>query len=417
MEENNMRKHWRKEQKNNFGLWIVTLGLVILLAACAADSGGEEQGNTAGNGEGNTDAANEGASAENGAAADSDSEENNAEIETGSAEEGTESETEANEDEDSTGDGAVGDGSGADEMYEVDVMLDWYPNAVHSFLYAARENGYFEEENVQVNLRFPANPTDPIQLAATGDITLGITYQPDVIMARVNQDISVKSVAALVRSPLNHIIYMDDSDIQSPRDLEGKRVGYPGIPVNEPLLKTMVEADGGDYDQVELTDVGFELGSSIITGRVDAVIGAYINHEVPVLEHEGHEVHYFNPVDYGVPSFYELVMVTNDDTWQAEEEAIRAFWRGALKGYEYVAANPEQGLDLLFEHQDQQNFPLIREVEEKSLDILLGKMEGEGESFGSQTTESWEETADWLLEGGLIDQEPNVNDMFVDITD
>ena len=45
-------------------------------------------------------------------------------------------------------------------------MLDWYPNAVHSFIYAAIEKGYFKEEGVKVNIKFPSNPTDPLTLAA-----------------------------------------------------------------------------------------------------------------------------------------------------------------------------------------------------------------------------------------------------------
>ncbi|QZT35318.1 ABC transporter substrate-binding protein [Caldalkalibacillus thermarum TA2.A1] len=208
-----------------------------------------------------------------------------------------------------------------------------------------------------------------------------------------------------------------DESIQSPKDLEGKTVGYPGIPVNEPLLKTMVESSGGHVEEVELIDVGFELGASIIAGRVDAVIGAYINHEVPVLEHKGYHIRYFNPVDYGVPSFYELVMVTNDQTWAEQEDVIRAFWRGAVKGFEYMKARPEESLDILFAHQDQANFPLIREVEEKSLEILLSKMETGAEPFGSQTEQAWQETITWLLESGLVDESPVLEDIFVNLVE
>lgn len=300
--------------------------------------------------------------------------------------------------------------------HQVDIMLDWYPNAVHSYLYVAQEKGFFEEEGVEVNIIFPANPTDPINMAAAGEITLGITYQPDVIMARAN-DVPVVSVAAIVRSPLNHIIFLDESDIESPSDLVGKTVGYPGIPVNEPLLQTMVEADGGNVNDVELIDIGFALGQSLTSGLVDAVIGAYINHEVPVLEHNGYDVRYFNPIDYGVPSFYELVIVTNENTWAAEEEGIRAFWRAAEKAYQFMKENPAESLDILFEHQDQANFPLIREVEDQSLEILLSMMEAEGQSFGSQYEASWQETINWLLEGGLIEEAPSIDDIFINIVE
>jgi putative hydroxymethylpyrimidine transport system substrate-binding protein len=304
---------------------------------------------------------------------------------------------------------------GEGELEKVTIMLDWYPNAVHSYLYAAQEKGFFEEEGVEVEIQFPTNPTDPLNLAAAGKVTLGLYYQPDVIMARANEDIPVKAVASIVRSPLNHIVFLEDSPIQSPKDLEGKKVGYPGIPLNEALLDTMVKSDGGDPSKVEMIDVGFELGSSVVAEKVDAVIGAYINHEVPVLKDKGYETRYFNPVDYGVPSYYELVLVTSDETLENERSAIEAFWRGAEKGYEFMKEKPDEALSILMSNQDEANFPLVEEVEKQSLDILLEKMEAEGEPFGSQSASSWEETRDWMYDAGLIENAPAAEDMFINL--
>ncbi|WP_337955933.1 ABC transporter substrate-binding protein [Metabacillus sp. HB246100] len=316
----------------------------------------------------------------------------------------------------SNGESTSGAEEGKKEVKDISVMLDWYPNAVHSYLYVAQEKGYFEEEGLNVNLQFPANPTDPINLAAAGKVTVGISYQPDVIMARANQDVNIKSVGAIVRSPLNRIIFMEDSDIQSPKDLEGKTVGYPGIPLNESLIQSMVKEDGGDPEKVKMVDVGFELGSSIVSEKVDAVIGAYINHEVPVLKHEGHETRNINPTEYGIPSYYELVAVTSDQTWEKEKESIEAFWRAATKGYEFTAENPEEALSILLSNQDEANFPLVEDVEVQSLDILLPLMESEG-GFGSQDQAQWEETISWMKNAGLIEKEPAVEDIFVNIVE
>lgn len=302
------------------------------------------------------------------------------------------------------------------ELQDFDIMLDWYPNAVHSYLYTAVEKGYFEEEGLNVNIRFPANTTDPLNLTATGDIELGISYQPDIIAARA-EGVPVKAVAAIVRNPLNHIIFPEDSDIQRPKDLEGKTVGWPGIPVNEPLVQTIVESDGGDFSKVKMTDIGFEINSAIATKRVDAVSGAYINHEVPVLASEGIETRNFNPVDYGVPSFYELLFVTSDDTWNEKEDEIRAFWRAASKGYEFMKDNPEEALNILLSNQDKENFPLNEEVEKESLDILLPRMETEDEAFGSQKGELWEEVIQWLVDTKYIKDGSNPDDLFVNIVE
>ncbi|MGN8235281.1 ABC transporter substrate-binding protein [Priestia flexa] len=301
------------------------------------------------------------------------------------------------------------------DLKEVTVMLDWYPNAVHSFLYVAQEKGYFEEEGVKVDIQYPANPTDPLNLAATGKVTLGFYYQPDVVMARANENVPVKSVGAIVRSPLNHVVFLDESPVKRPKDLEGKTVGYTGIPLNEALLKRMIKTDGGNPDKVKMADVGFELGSSVVTKKVDAVIGAYINHEVPVLKDKGYDTRYFNPTDYGVPNYYELVAVTSDHTWEKDEESIRAFWKAATKGYEFMNEHPDEALDILLSNQDKANFPLVEGVEKQSLDILLPKMES-AEGFGSQTNKSWEETAKWLKDSSLIKKEPKPEGMFIDLT-
>ncbi|WP_240375011.1 ABC transporter substrate-binding protein [Bacillus piscicola] len=305
-------------------------------------------------------------------------------------------------------------GNPEENLEEFDVMLDWYPNAVHSFLYVAKEKGYFTEEGLNVNIQFPANTTDPLNLAAAGKVDLGFYYQPDVISARANEGIAVKSTGAIVRSPLNHIVFKDEKAFESPKDLEGKQVGYPGIALNEALLRTIVKEDGGDPDKVEMIDVGFELGSALIADKTDAVIGAYVNHEVPVLEHQGHEVDYFNPVDYGVPEYYELTAVTSDETWKTQETEIKAFWRAAKKGFAFMEENPEEALQILLDNQDEANFPLEKAVEQKSLEILLPKMTAE-EDFSSQSLEVWEETAEWLKDTGMISEIPeNMSEMIAD---
>ncbi len=303
---------------------------------------------------------------------------------------------------------------GGEKTEKVSIMLDWYPNAVHSFLYIAEEKGYFEEEGIELDIQFPANPTDPINLAAAGKITMGITYQPDVIIAKTEQGIDVKSVGALVRSPLNHVAFLEESGIKTPKDLEGKTVGFTGIPLNEAIVQTMMESDGGDYDKATMVDVGFELNAAIVSEKADAAVGIYINHEVPLLQYEGYQPATIDPTDYGVPAFYELVVVTSEDTWSKEQKHIEAFWRAADKAFKDMEKDPEEALSILLKHQDEANFPLIEEVERESLAVLLPKMTSPGR-FGAQEEDNWQQTADWMLETGLISKPANLEGIFVNI--
>ena len=199
------------------------------------------------------------------------------------------------------------------DLKEVNVVLDWYPNALHTFIYTAIERGYYEDEGLKVNIQFPSNANDALSLVAAGKAEIGLYYQHDIIQAVANQGIKVKSIGAVVQSPLNIILSLKDKNITRPKDLEGKTVGYAGTALSEALVKTMMEADGADFSTVNMMDVGFELMSSMTTGQVDATIGCLVNHEVPQLEEEGFNVNYFMVNEYGIPNYYEAVFLANDE--------------------------------------------------------------------------------------------------------
>ena len=179
------------------------------------------------------------------------------------------------------------------ELKEIDVVLDWYPNALHAFLYEAIEKGYYTEEGLKVNIRFPSNANDAMSLVAAGKAQVGLYYQQDVIMARANQQVPVRSIGAVVQSPLNIVMNLKSKDIHSPKDLVGKTIGYAGTELSEALVRSMMANVGADYSDVKMIDVGFDLMSSMTTGNVDATIGCYVNHEVPQLIEEGFYVDYF----------------------------------------------------------------------------------------------------------------------------
>jgi putative hydroxymethylpyrimidine transport system substrate-binding protein len=301
------------------------------------------------------------------------------------------------------------------KLEDVDLVLDWYPNAIHSFIYVAMEKGYFKDEGLKVNIKFPSNPTDPLTLSASGKATLGIYYQPDVVMARTNEKVPIKSIGAIVHTPLNVIISLKEKNINSPKDLSGKTVGFSGNPLNVEYLKTMVKADGGDPDSVNVIDVGFELLSSMITKKVDATTGGLINHEVPVLKHEGYEVNYFSPADYGVPRYYEEVFVASDNTIKEKSETLKKFMRAAKKGFEFTKQNPDAALKILLDNQQKDSFPLTEVVEKESINMLLPRMESKEEPFLYQDKKVWEDNIKWLQEKGLLKEKVNAEDFFVNL--
>lgn len=291
----------------------------------------------------------------------------------------------------------------------VSLILDWYPNAAHAFILAAQEQGYFKEAGLDVTIKMPAeNPTDGIKLVGAGKESFALYYQPDVLMAR-GEGIPVVSAAAIVRKPLNGIMVPADSGIKTPKDLEGKQVGYPGIPLNIPMVKTMVKAAGGDPAKVTMTDVSWDLIPAIQTKRVPAIAGGFVNHEKPVLEKEGTAITYFSPADWGVPNYYELVLITGEKT---PAETTSAMKSAMTKGHEWVKAHKADAIKLLIEKQSK-DFPLDSAVETKALETLLPLMDEPGVAFGAQKAEDWEKVAAWMVAQGVLKADVKANDAFI----
>ncbi|GMK40617.1 ABC transporter substrate-binding protein [Paenibacillus sp. CCS19] len=300
--------------------------------------------------------------------------------------------------------------SGETKPTELTVLLDWYPNAVHTFMYAAEEQGFYEKAGLKVKLVTPADTNDALKLVATGKADLALSYQMQVAIARA-EEIPVVSVGAIVRHPLNQLMVLDSAEVKSPKDLIGSKIGYPSIPLDQAIVNTMVKADGGDPSKLNYTDVSWDLIPAMTTKRVDAIIGGYINHEKLLIEKDGEKVTAFDPAKYGVPDYYELVLTASEDGLKDKGDAIKKFIEASAEGQAYTKSHPEEALKLLLDKQNSE-FPLDAEIEKNSLNILLPLMDAGNEAFGSQSESTWSTVIDWLKEHGQLTKDVKPEEAF-----
>jgi putative hydroxymethylpyrimidine transport system substrate-binding protein len=298
-------------------------------------------------------------------------------------------------------------GAGSSGPTKVSVVLDWYPWGNHAGLYLAQQRGYFKAQGLDVNIHPPSNPDDILKLVGQGTDTFGISYETDVISARAS-GVPVVSIAALVQHPLNTVMTLKGSGITHPKQLEGKKVGTPGIPSDEALLRTMMAADGGSIDKVQLVNVGEDILSALLGGKVDAIIGGYPVHEAIVAQQQGHPVDIMKVQDWGVPDYYELVLVTNDSMVKQHPDTVRKFMAAVEHGYNDAIADHAAALDAL----SAASKDVDRKVEGPGIDALAPYWTDNVPEFGWQTADRWQKYADWMQQNKLIDKHVNAQDCF-----
>ena len=291
------------------------------------------------------------------------------------------------------------------EVIDISLALDWYPNSNHAGIYYGIDNGYFEENDINVDVYTPSDPASILQTVASGRDEFGISYQPDLLLAR-SEGIPVVAVHSIVKTPLNSIMTLGDSGIDNPSKLKNKTIGYPGIPLNIGILSSILEEQSLTIDDVELVDVGFDLVPALLSERVDAVIGAFWSHESILIELEGREVNILKFEEWGIPKYHELVLVTSEEYLKNNEEIVEKFVDAFSRGYEKSIENNDESMEALIAA-----FPEVNvELETQGIKLLSPLWQ---ESFDSDGMDNWNKFGDWMKDKGLISESLDVEKSIV----
>jgi len=132
--------------------------------------------------------------------------------------------------------------------------------------------------------------------------------------------------------------------MRSIADLKGKRIGFSVAGFEDALLGTMLARHGLSKDDVELINVNFSLSPSLISGQVDAVIGAYRNVEMPQMALLGHEGRGFYPEEEGVPAYDELIYAAHRDSLARPE--LPRFLRAVEAATQWILNHPDEAWTL-----------------------------------------------------------------------
>ena len=293
-------------------------------------------------------------------------------------------------------------------LREVTVLLDWVPNSNHTGMYVSMEKGFYQDEGLEVSIIQPSEG-GPAGLIAAGQGEFGISYQEQVTYARTSKEaLPVVAIAAIIQHNTSGFASPVEKRIERPHDFEGKKYGGWGSPVEEAMIKALMENDGADFEKTEIVTIGAIDFFTAVQEYVDYT-WIYYGWDGVAAEVKGFPIHFILLQDYATElDFYTPVIIAREQLLTKEPELIRKFLMATQKGYQYSIENPESAVQDLLKHAPE----IDQEIAIASQQYLAGQYLADAPYWGIMEKQRWENYARWMLERGLIDRMLDVDVSF-----
>jgi len=297
--------------------------------------------------------------------------------------------------------GCAGQPAPSNDLTRVRVVLDWTPNTNHTGMYVALEKGWYAELGLYVELLQPPE-LGALALVGAGNAEIAVTFQEEMgpAIAAANP-IPITAIATIIQHNTSGILSLAQSGIISPRDLEGRVFAGWGTDLVDETIRHIVEADGGNFDEViVIFDAATDAISALQT-RIDA-IWIYYGWDGIAARLAGLDYNYIALADVDpVFDFYSPVLVANN-TWLRENpDLARAFLEATARGYRFAVENPDEAADILLRHVPELGKELVR----ASQHFLAGQFIAGAPRWGQIDPQRWARFYDWMYERGLLARE------------
>ena len=280
---------------------------------------------------------------------------------------------------------------------KVTVMLDWVPNTNHTGLYVALDQGYYQQQGLDVQIVEPAE-SGVEQVVAAGKADFGVSHQEDVTNARA-QDVPIVSIAAIIQHNSSGFASPKDKGITRPKDFEGKRYGGFGSPIEKQVLSVLMKCDGADVNKVQFVDIG-ESDFFVATQRDVDFAWIFQGWTGVEAELRGFPLNYVALKDWTscLPDYYTPVLITSEKLIQENPDLVRRFMAATSQGYQFAIAKPAEAASILTKHTPESNPELIKKSQ-----AFVSPLYAEGAPrWGEQRLEVWKGYGDWMANQGLL---------------
>lgn len=291
---------------------------------------------------------------------------------------------------------------------KVTLQLKWVTQAQFAGYYVAKDKGFYEEENLDVEIKPGGPDIAPPQVIAGGGADVVLDWMPSALATR-EKGVALVNIAQPFKSSGMMLTCRKDSGITSPADFKGKTLGVWFFGNEYPFLSWMsqlgLSTEGGD-DGVTVLKQGFNV-DPILQKQADCVSTMTYNEYWQIIDAglSADDLITFKYEDEGVATLEDGIYVLEDSLKdEAFVDKMVRFVRASMKGWKYAEENPDEAAEIVLENDAS---GAQTEKHQKRMMGEIAKLTAG--SNGALDEADYKRTVETLLKGGsdpVITKEP-----------
>ena len=225
-------------------------------------------------------------------------------------------------------------------------MAGFKPQANLPFVavYVAQEQGYFEEQGLDVEI-LHASTGEHLQLLMSGDVDVTTADATSVLKRRSDPGLPITAFALFGQRGQQGFVALESSGMRSPADWEGHTFGYKFS--QPPGYLAILDSQDVDRSTIKEVRVGFD--PRVLTeGQVD-ILAIFKSNEPDTIRRLGFDVVVWDPEDFGVPSI-GLTYITREEDLRNNVERYERFLKATLMGLQFAMNNRQDTLDIVLKY-------------------------------------------------------------------
>ena len=299
---------------------------------------------------------------------------------------------------------------------EVEFQLQWVTQAQFAGYFAAADLGFYEDAGLDVTILEGGPDIAPQQVVAAADgPEFGEAWVPKVLVAREEGADLVNIAQVFQRSGTLEVSWAD-SDIQSPEDWAGKKVGSWGFGNEFEVLAAARQAGLEPGTDFELVTQPFDM-SLLLNREIDAAEAMTYNEYAQVLEATNPETgELYQPEDLSVIDFNEVGTAMLQDnviareSWLAEEtngvsneQIATCFLQASFEGWMHCRDNPDECVQIVLDRS-----PILGEGHQAwMMNEINALIWPSPDGIGILDPDLWQQTVDISTEFEIISEPPS----------